>query len=90
LEVDTRGDDLADGPPIEDWDEATRAQRLEESLKGVTTNGGRVGIFNVSHIGGERFYTVPSTTSTSSTPQSASLERAHPDSLPFVARQRHR
>lgn len=53
LEVDTRGDDLADGPAIEDWPPATRLQRLEDSLKGVTTNGGRVGIFNVSHIGGQ-------------------------------------
>lgn len=50
LEVDERGDDLSDGASIEEW-EGDREVKLEESLKGVKSNGGRVGIFKVSHIG---------------------------------------
>ncbi|KAI5476930.1 sucrase/ferredoxin-like family protein [Pseudohyphozyma bogoriensis] len=55
LEGDERGDDVTDGPAIEEWDAATREQKLEESLKGVKVNGGRVGIFKISHIGGHKY-----------------------------------
>lgn len=56
LEVDERGDDLSDGPSIEEYegDDQARESRLEESLKGVKRNGGRVAVFKVSHIGGHR------------------------------------
>ncbi|KAM0752980.1 Sucraseferredoxin-like protein [Meredithblackwellia eburnea MCA 4105] len=55
LEGDERGDDVIDGPAIEEWDPDTRERRLEESLKGVKKNGNKVGIFKVSHIGGHRY-----------------------------------
>lgn len=58
LEGDERGEDLTDGPSIEEWDPLTRETKLEESLKGVQKNGGRVGLWKVSHIGGHR--SVPS------------------------------
>ncbi|GAA5873051.1 hypothetical protein JCM3774_000323 [Rhodotorula dairenensis] len=57
LHVDERGDDLAHGPPIEDWEgsEEAREMRLRETLQGVKTDGGSVGLFKISHIGGHRY-----------------------------------
>ncbi|GJN91962.1 hypothetical protein Rhopal_004990-T1 [Rhodotorula paludigena] len=58
LHVDERGDDLTeDGLPIEEWEGAPEEKelRLRETLQGVKTDGGRVGLFKVSHIGGHRY-----------------------------------
>ena len=55
LEGDERGDDVVDGPAIESFQPELREMKLEESLKGVKKNAGRVGLFKVSHIGGHRY-----------------------------------
>lgn len=58
LHVDERGDDLTeDGLPIEEWEGTPEEKelRLRETLQGVKTDGGRVGLFKVSHIGGHRY-----------------------------------
>ncbi|GAA5980799.1 hypothetical protein JCM10908_003872 [Rhodotorula pacifica] len=57
LHVDERGDDLAHGPAIEDWEGtvAEKEKRLQETLRGVKTDGGSVGLFKISHIGGHRY-----------------------------------
>ncbi|KAG0664055.1 hypothetical protein C6P46_001916 [Rhodotorula mucilaginosa] len=57
LHVDERGDDLAHGPPIEEWEgsDAEKEMRLRETLQGVKTDGGSVGLFKISHIGGHRY-----------------------------------
>ncbi|GAA6044255.1 hypothetical protein JCM8097_002095 [Rhodosporidiobolus ruineniae] len=55
--VDERGDDLADGPSIEEWADTVeeRELRLKETLQGVKKDDGRVGLFKVSHLGGHKF-----------------------------------
>ncbi|GAA5878882.1 hypothetical protein JCM1840_000829 [Sporobolomyces johnsonii] len=57
FEVDERGEDLDDGPPIEEWEGTPEEKevRLKETLQGVKTDGGRVGLFKVSHVGGHKF-----------------------------------
>jgi len=55
FEVDERGDDVPEGDPIEEWPLEDREARFEEALKGVKTNGGKVGLFKISHIGGHRY-----------------------------------
>ncbi|GAA6008085.1 hypothetical protein JCM10207_007023 [Rhodosporidiobolus poonsookiae] len=57
LHVDERGDDLADGPPIEEWEGTVEEKelRMKETLQGVKTDGGSVGLFKVSHVGGHKF-----------------------------------
>ncbi|BGP21209.1 sucrase/ferredoxin-like family protein [Rhodotorula toruloides] len=58
LHVDERGEDLAEGPAIEEWEggEEERSRKLEEKLKeGTGVESGRVGLFKVSHIGGHRY-----------------------------------
>lgn len=57
MHVDERGDDLAHGPPIEEWEgtEEEKEVRLRETLQGVKTDGGSVGLFKISHIGGHRY-----------------------------------
>ncbi|GAA5941215.1 hypothetical protein JCM10213_007456 [Rhodosporidiobolus nylandii] len=58
LQVDERGDDLSDGPPIEEWPGTAeeKEQRLKEALQGASVakadgEGARVGIFKTSHLG---------------------------------------
>lgn len=54
--MDERGDDIISGPPLESYpDPKIRATKLEESLKGVKTNGGRVLVAKISHIGGHKY-----------------------------------
>ncbi|BGO88472.1 hypothetical protein NBRC10512_003014 [Rhodotorula toruloides] len=57
LHVDERGEDLAEGPAIEEWegDEGEKRRNMEESLRERSVEGGRVGLFKVSHIGGHRY-----------------------------------
>ncbi|BGP52473.1 hypothetical protein JCM8202_000119 [Rhodotorula sphaerocarpa] len=57
LHVDERGDDLAHGPPIEEWEgsEEDKEARMQETLRGIKTDGGSVGLFKISHIGGHRY-----------------------------------
>ncbi|CEQ38643.1 SPOSA6832_00083, partial [Sporobolomyces salmonicolor] len=58
FEVDERGEDLDDGPPIEEWEGTPEEKevRLKETLQGVKTDGGRVGLFKVSHVGGHKHH----------------------------------
>lgn len=75
--MDERGDDLAHGPPIEEWEgsDAEKEMRLRETLQGVKTDGGSVGLFKISHIGGHRYAV---SLQTSAAKAAARLEPAFP------------
>ncbi|GAA5860367.1 hypothetical protein JCM8547_003478 [Rhodosporidiobolus lusitaniae] len=56
LAVDERGDHIAEGPSIEEWEGTVEEKevRLKETLQGVKGEP-TVGLFKVSHLGGHKF-----------------------------------
>lgn len=64
LTVDTSGEDLESGSPIEEWETEEKEkesssvaieEKLESILKETGKESDRVGVFKVSHIGGHRY-----------------------------------